>query len=292
MPLWEAMLGNHESVVKVLVDNGADLSFGDMGHFSCTAAEQNNLNLLKEITRLGGDVTAPRSNGTTALHVAVSEDNLETVKFLLDKGSDIDKPDIHGWTPRDLADQQGHDEIKQLFQSSGKTKAPSVVIIPQKQPMITHGLGRFSSNPMVRPASEEGGFIDRPMRRTKNYFQNSMFGMISAVHNNERKSNQNAESVRGQNRARVTVSFPETGETARKLVLLPESLQELLEIGLKKFGFLPNKVLNKDRAEIDTMEIIRDGDHLIFVGNRGSGEGHIHNSGEGMVSSRRLVRFP
>lgn len=279
VPLWEAMLGNHESLVRILVENGADLSCGDVGHFSCVAAEQNNLNLLKEIARLGGDVTAPRNNGTTALHVAVSEDNLEIVEFLLNKGSDIDKPDIHGWTPRDLADQQGHDQIKQLFQSHGKTRAPSVVVIPQ-----THGLRRFSSNPIVCPTSEEGRFMDRPMRRTKNYFQNSIFGTISAVHNNERKSGRNAESVRRQNRARVTVSFPETGDTARKLVVLPESLQELLEVGLKKFGSSPNKVLNKDRAEIDTVDIIRDGDHLVFVGSGGSKDGQAHSSGEGMVS--------
>ncbi|OWM65984.1 hypothetical protein CDL15_Pgr015409 [Punica granatum] len=284
VPLWEAMLGNHESVEKVLLENGADLSHGDVGHFSCIAVEKNNLHLLEEIARLGGDVKAPRSDGTTALHVAVSEDSFKVVEFLLDKGADIDKPDIHGWTPRDLAEQQGHDEIKLLFRSHRKTKAPSVVIVPEMQPMISHGLGRFSSNPMVQPASEEGRFMDRPMRRTKNYFQNSLFGIISAVHTNERELNRNAKKISIQNRTRVTVSFPEAGETGMKLVVLPGSLQELLEIGFKKFGFLPDKVLSKERAEIDNIEIIKDGDHLIFVRDKGSKEVQTLDDEDGNVS--------
>ena len=43
------MLSNHEQVVKVLADNGAVISSGDTGYFACIAAEQNNLDLLKEI---------------------------------------------------------------------------------------------------------------------------------------------------------------------------------------------------------------------------------------------------
>lgn len=112
VPVWEAMLGGHEAVAKLLIENGASINFGDVGHFACTAAEQNSLNLLKEIVRYGGDVASPRKSGTTALHVAVCEDNTEIVRFLLEQGADIDKPDIHGWTPRDLADQQGHERAE------------------------------------------------------------------------------------------------------------------------------------------------------------------------------------
>ncbi|KAJ6435312.1 hypothetical protein OIU84_000491 [Salix udensis] len=101
VPLWEAMLGGHEALAKLLVENGASLHHGEVGHFACTAAELNNLNLLKEIVQCGEDVTGTRNNGTTALHVAVCEDNTEIVRFLLDQGADIDKPDAHGWSPRE-----------------------------------------------------------------------------------------------------------------------------------------------------------------------------------------------
>ncbi|KAJ6355622.1 hypothetical protein OIU77_006081 [Salix suchowensis] len=125
VPLWEAMLGGHEALAKLLVENGASLHHGEVGHFACTAAELNNLNLLKEIVQCGEDVTGSRNNGTTALHVAVCEDNTEIVRFLLDQGADIDKPDAHGWSPRGLADHQGHEEIKLIFQTRNEAKKAS-----------------------------------------------------------------------------------------------------------------------------------------------------------------------
>ncbi|XP_031282094.1 potassium channel AKT1-like [Pistacia vera] len=84
VPLWDAMLGGHEHVIKLLTENGANLNSRDMGHFACTAAEQNDLELLKEIVRHGRVITETRKNGSTALHVAVYEDNIEIVRFLLD----------------------------------------------------------------------------------------------------------------------------------------------------------------------------------------------------------------
>lgn len=275
VPLWEAMLGGHETVIKLLLDSGANFQFGDSGQFACTAAEQNNLNLLKEIIRYGGDVTRSKMDGTTtALHVAVCEGNIEIVKFLLDQGADIDKPDSDGWTPRTLADQQGHEDIKTIFESSREPKSQSIIPIPEKQ-NGTRFLGRFTSEPTMCPLSQEGSFPgatdgswtqSRPRRRSNN-FHNSLFGLMSAAHTEERdilfpvtRSPRN----QGGNSARVTISCPEK-ELAGKLVLLPGTFQELLEIGAKKFGIVPTKVLSISGAEIDGIEVIRDGDHLIFV---------------------------
>ncbi|KAF5482122.1 hypothetical protein F2P56_002714 [Juglans regia] len=273
VPLWEAVLAGHESAIKVLLDSGANLHRGDIGQFACTAAEQNNLALLKEIIRYGGDVTLPKNNGTTALHVAVCEGNIEIVQFLLHEGADIDKPDPDGWTPRDLAYQQGHEDIKILFQSAKEPRIPE-----RKNGTSFHR--RFTSEPAIRP-SQEGSFTgttdgswsqSRPRRRA-NKFHNSLFGIMSSAHNGEndflfsvnmmRNGKDRGES--GDNPARVTISCPEKGEVAGKLMLLPGSFQELLEIGAKKFGVSPSKVLSKDGAEIDDIDVIRDGDHLILV---------------------------
>uniref|UniRef100_A0A5B7AY82 Potassium channel n=1 Tax=Davidia involucrata TaxID=16924 RepID=A0A5B7AY82_DAVIN len=276
VPLWEAISANHEPVIKLLIDNGANISSGDVGQFACTAAEQNKLELLKEIVRHGGDVTCPKSNGSTALHVAVCEGNTDIVKFLLEQGADIDKPDDHGWTPRDLADQQGHEEIKIIFQSTKDIKTQSVVaMIPEKLHQ-TSFLGRFKSEPTIRSASQDGASPvaerswgqSRPRRRTSN-FHNSLFGIMSAAHGGDTdlllSVKQTKCAVTDKNYpARVTVSCPEKGDVAGKLVLLPETFQELFEIGAKRFGGLAAKVLSKDGAEIDDIELIRDGDHLIF----------------------------
>ncbi|XP_061345225.1 potassium channel AKT1 [Gastrolobium bilobum] len=282
VPLWEAILGGHESVSKLLVENGANLQYGDVGQFACTAAEQNNLNLLKDIMRCGGDITLPNSNlGTTALHVAVSEDNAEIVKFLLDHGANIDKPDKQGWTPRDLAEQQGHLEIKAIFESTGEPKVQSFVAIPERQSKIRY-LGRFTSEPTMPLSSHDGSFQgtdgswsqSRPRRRSNN-FHNSLFGIMSTAHKGEKdlffsvNTNNNARNGGMKSSrvcpTRVKISCPEKGEVAGKLVLLPESFEELLEIGAKKFGICPAKVVCIDGAEIEDIKVIRDGDHLVFL---------------------------
>lgn len=69
------------------------------------------------------------------------------------------------------------------------------------------------------------------------------------------------------NQARVTISCPEKGEVNGKLILLPKSLEELLDIGAKKFGIIPTRILTKEGAEIEELELIRDGDHLVLVSN-------------------------
>ncbi|KAH9800354.1 Potassium channel AKT1 [Citrus sinensis] len=281
VPLWEAMLGGHENVIKLLMENHADINSGDVGHFACTAAEQNNLELLKEIVCYGGDVTRQRNNGSTALHVAVCEDNVEIVRFLLDQKADVDKPDVHGWTPRDLADQQGHEEIKCIFQSCKETKAQSIISVAERPQQEVHYLGRFTSEPAIRPITHEVSFegVDgsgsqNHSRRRTNNFHNSLFGIMSAAHNVEKDilfppQHTKVFKAPGINSARVTIGCPEKGEVAGKLVLLPSTFQELLDIGEKKFGISPAKVLNKGGAEVEDIEVIRDGDHLVFVSDGG-----------------------
>ncbi|CAI0543058.1 unnamed protein product [Linum tenue] len=285
VPLWEAIKAGHSGVVKLLQENGATIQSGDVGHFACTAAEENNLDLLKEIARHGGDITAANtSNGSTALHVAVCEDNAEIVRYLLEQGADADKPDVNGWTPRDLADQQGHEEIQNMFKTSSKlTKdhlqppPPMVSSIPEKQEKGIRYLGRFTSEPTIHPvaASEEDSSWSsrrRPRRKTNN-FHNSLFGMMSAAAQNG-ESNHSKEALfpvgsnnpsHGKSVARVTISCPEKGSDTRKLVVLPKTFQELLDLGEKKYGIRVGKVVTVDRVEVDDIEVIRDGDELMFV---------------------------
>lgn len=67
----------------------------------------------------------------------------------------------------------------------------------------------------------------------------------------------------------MTLSCPEKGEVAGKLVPLPKSLQELVELGAKKFGFPATKIVTKEGAEIEDIELIRDGDQLVLVSDAG-----------------------
>ncbi|XP_023739117.1 potassium channel AKT1 [Lactuca sativa] len=292
VPMWESILNNHEPVTGILKDNNGTLVSGDIGQFACIAAEQNKLDILKKIISLGGDITLPKSNGSTALHVAVCEGNIEMVKFLLIQGADVDKPDDHGWTPRDLADQQGHLEIKKFFLSvksiddySQLTKTTSLMPFQRAESRHVQFIGRFKSDPsLIRPMSQsqsqsqsqsknnnrDEGNVSQPRQRRRGYtFHNSLFGIMANPHENniDLVSVSSKPQTVKESPRRVIVSCPEKGDAQGKLVLLPQSFEGLLDIGVKKFGFMPLKVLNKDRAEIDEIELIRDGDHLVFVGD-------------------------
>lgn len=74
-----------------------------------------------------------------------------------------------------------------------------------------------------------------------------------------------AHSIVNSYRARVVISCPDIGETAGKLVQLPQSVQELLQIGSKKFGYEFTKVTTVEGAEVEDIDLVRDGDHLILV---------------------------
>ncbi|VFQ78742.1 unnamed protein product [Cuscuta campestris] len=280
VPLWEAILGKHEPVIRLLLDNGAKISSGDVGQYACLAAEQNNLELLKEIDRCGGDVTLPRTNGptTTALHVAVCEGNVEVVRYLLDRGADARKPDEYGWTPQDLAEQQGHEDIIALFESRDEAgdRRPAAAT-SRDRPQGARFLGKFKSEPTMLPAyaAKQGDgssrWQSRPRRHRTNSFHNSLFGIMSAAQqqNNDQTTlfpvKETASDGKRYAAMRVTVSCPEKGDAAGKVVLLPETFQELLQIGVKKYGFLPSKILSKSGAEIDDIVLIRDDDHLVFA---------------------------
>ncbi|KAK6158821.1 hypothetical protein DH2020_006135 [Rehmannia glutinosa] len=199
-------IGKHESVIKVLVDNGATLSSGDVGGFACFATKQNDIDLLKEIIKFGGDVTLPNCLGTTALHTAISEGNVEIVK-------------------------------------------------------------KYSNGSSITLNSRELSLSNNRLRRRPSNFQNSLVGIIKAG----QKQNEGGKAMfppyRGtsQNRARVTVSCPERGDTAGKLVLLPGSLRELMDLGYQKFGFRPTKIVTKSGYLVEDFAVIRDGDHLILA---------------------------
>ncbi|KAL8498140.1 hypothetical protein ACS0TY_021463 [Phlomoides rotata] len=286
VPLWEAMLNMHKPVVKLLSDNGAKLSAGDVGMFACTAAEQNNLDLLKEIVSHGGNVAQPRTNGSMALHLAVCEGNIQIVKYLLDQGADINKGDENGWTARDLAEQQGHDDIKELFDSyhDRRAKIGSAISMPEER-LGVRFLGRYKSEPSILPAiNQDASFLasdglwgrPRPRRRTSN-FDNSLFGIMSAAQtggNNAGLTVENSTSGTATRTyaTRVTVSCPEKGDDAGKLLLLPHTFEELVEIGATIYGISPVKILSKDGAAIDDIELIRDGDRLTFASDSANHE--------------------
>ncbi|KAL9233895.1 hypothetical protein vseg_008830 [Gypsophila vaccaria] len=268
VPLWDAIIGRHESIIKLLTDQGATLASGDVLQYACYAVEQDNLELLKDIVRYGGDVKAPKSNGSTVLHAAVSGGNAAIVKFLLKQGANADMPDTQGKTPRHLADYQANDEIKALFAAAKEASQQSVVTVENKEvsPPSLKKI-RSSSSMDVTPRVREVTWADRQTRRRVNTFQNSLFGFMSAASRADPTAEGSSFSnspIFGNQPTRVILRCPGKGEAA-KLVMLPETIQELLELGCKKFGCHCTKVVTSDGAEVDDIDLVRDGDQLCLI---------------------------
>ncbi|GAA0140937.1 ion channel [Lithospermum erythrorhizon] len=279
VPLWDAILGKHDGVIKTLVDNGASLSTGNTGQFACYAVEHGNLDLLQEIVKFGGNVTQMTCSGTTALHAAISEGNVDIVKFLVDRGAGIDNPDVHGWTPRALAEYQGHDEIKLLFQSTieeaiTKSEITLPDTIPEGNPLNCPK--KYRSEPTLppltlesmRPDVREAASPKSDLSSHQRAFNNSLFGILSA-HTTEKTGSKglvtSSTDSSSQNRDRIIISCPQKGDEAGKYVLLPDTFKELLQLGSQKYDFTATKILTKDGVSVEDIAVLRDGDHIVLA---------------------------
>ncbi|XP_048132300.1 potassium channel KAT3-like [Rhodamnia argentea] len=81
--------------------------------------------------------------------------------------------------------------------------------------------------------------------------------------------------VKQSTKKRVTIhkQVPKDGGSSlrlpAKLIVLPDSLEDLLKVAGEKFGcdYRTAKLVNAENAEIDDIEVIRDHDHLFFLEN-------------------------
>ncbi|MCD7449544.1 hypothetical protein HAX54_000384 [Datura stramonium] len=118
-------------------------------------------------------------------------------------------------------------------------------------------------------ARETGSSTGR-LRRKASLFQNSLIGFMSAPQRcHEGGSGQDYSSTKIANPripGRITIGCLEKAHLGRRVVLLPDSIQELLDIGAQKFGISLTKVLTEDGgALIDDIAVIRYGDHLVLA---------------------------
>ncbi|CAI9089741.1 OLC1v1024373C2 [Oldenlandia corymbosa var. corymbosa] len=82
---------------------------------------------------------------------------------------------------------------------------------------------------------------------------------------------ENAQSTRKRVTIHMKVQQHQAAyESIGKLILLPDSLEELYSIADQKFGGQNfTRIVSADGAEIDDFNVIRDGDHLFFLSDKG-----------------------
>jgi ankyrin repeat protein len=95
-PLWLAASNGHDSIVRVLLESGADVQGADDMGFTAlmVAAENGHADVVRRLIAAGADVDAKSENyfSTTALHVAAKQGHAPVVRLLLDAGAAIERP--------------------------------------------------------------------------------------------------------------------------------------------------------------------------------------------------------
>ena len=124
-PLALAAGYSSREMVQLLLKNGATKK--NKPAF-LQAAEKGHHDILQVLMDAGNDINGVlmeeehpfyfrnyELDGNTALHVAASENHVETVRFLLEKGAKTDLKNRDGKTARELAEAGGNTQCAELL---------------------------------------------------------------------------------------------------------------------------------------------------------------------------------
>ncbi|KAE8451754.1 hypothetical protein EG329_003211 [Mollisiaceae sp. DMI_Dod_QoI] len=122
-PLVRAVLGNHAEIVRLLLNNGAEVDQNFQGHTPLHLATASNYSTIaEELLQSGADTTKTvTSNGWTALYIACSSGFLNLTELLL-KGKEITSLEMlskSGYTPLLQAASNGNEKIVKLLLEAG-----------------------------------------------------------------------------------------------------------------------------------------------------------------------------
>ncbi|XP_053139351.1 60 kDa lysophospholipase-like isoform X2 [Hemicordylus capensis] len=86
---------------------------------ACAAAKTGEMDALKDIEEMGGNLNCEDYDGCTPLHVASREGHLQLVEYLLKSGASVYAKDRYGVTPLMNAIEFRHMEVIQLLRQTG-----------------------------------------------------------------------------------------------------------------------------------------------------------------------------
>ncbi|MBA0691272.1 hypothetical protein Goari_008907 [Gossypium aridum] len=183
-------------------------------------------------------------DGQTALHDAVPKGHIEMVKILVEGGAGVNKPDARARKPKASAEQQGSKSIYELLQTYEKNKNLDDV----------HRIDIIGPETTEDPKNSP----NRNRNWAQNFFNSPIYREVI---------------IPTKKRVTIHMHLQSSCTSSRqlgKLILLPDSIQELLRVAGEKFGGCTfTKVVNAENAEIDDVHVIRDGDNLFLHQNEG-----------------------
>ncbi len=121
LPLHAACSGGNVQVVKLLIDHGADVNAPRYFHSSWSLIILTDPDIKrlprKYSNERGRDSSTPivGTTGSTPLHFASANGNIEVINLLLLHGAHADRPDKHGVTPEMISHQNGWVECSTIL---------------------------------------------------------------------------------------------------------------------------------------------------------------------------------
>ena len=121
--LHRAADNGHEAVVRLLVKQGANVeaktNYG--GTALLRAARYGHEAVVRLLVEQGADAEARDNDGETALHRAARYGHEAVVRLLVEQGADVEAQDNDGWTAPHCAAEYGHEAVVRLLQSAAQS---------------------------------------------------------------------------------------------------------------------------------------------------------------------------
>ena len=151
-PLHVAAWNDHESIVGLLVDRGADIDAADVDrrrplHVAAWNGHESVVGLLVD---RGADVDAADAYRDTPLHMAAREGHDSVARLLLDRGASINASDTINWTPLYMAAKADHEAVVRLLLDRGA----DTTIESVRRPSLRSPLS--PPNPLISSLRETG----------------------------------------------------------------------------------------------------------------------------------------
>nr|XP_043623583.1 potassium channel AKT2/3 [Erigeron canadensis] len=123
--LWDAIASNYHSIFRILFHWASISDPFTAGELLCTAAKRNDVSVMKGLLKHGLPVDSKDHHGSTAIQIAVSENNIEMVKLLVMNGADVNDHTIKTKIP-----------AESLIDLVAKREVGHRIMMPDQEPMM------------------------------------------------------------------------------------------------------------------------------------------------------------
>ncbi len=128
--LHHAAMAGHTEVVRLLIENGADLKAERNGFIPLhSAAYRGQVNVVRILLASGSEVNVKTDFGHTPLLLAASHGHTDVVRILIENGADLNAKDVNGSTAIHNAAFYGHTAVVRILLDAGADPSPGVGLV-------------------------------------------------------------------------------------------------------------------------------------------------------------------